>query len=176
MQGGKEYTIQFAGLSLGEHKYEFSAKDRFFESFEFSEIRKGDVKVSLNLLKQSTMMVLEFSIGGTVKVNCDLCTEEFDLPLSGEYRLIVKVGGHESGDEDDDIITVAANEHELELSQYIYEYIVLSIPIKRVHPPDAKGKSTCDPEMLKKLKGYIIDSDTTESDPRWDKLKNIKLN
>jgi uncharacterized metal-binding protein YceD (DUF177 family) len=121
------------------------------------------------------MMVLEFEIGGTLKVICDRCTGEFDYPLQGNYRLIVKVGGHESGDEDDDIITVAANEHELDLSQYLYEYIMLSLPIRRVHPENEKGESTCDQEVLKKIEAHITDSEDT-TDPRWDKLKNIKLN
>lgn len=172
MVAGKEYIIQFAGLSLGEHKYEFEIGDKFFESLEYSEIKQGKIHIDLSLLKQSTMMVLEFRIGGTVKTECDLCTNPFDLPLEGIYRLIVKVGGHETGDEDDDIIYVAANEHELDLSQYMFEYIALSLPIKRVHP-----EGECDEETLKKLKDYITDSDETSStDPRWDKLKNIKLN
>jgi uncharacterized metal-binding protein YceD (DUF177 family) len=172
MVGGKEYTIQFAGLSLGEHRYEFKIEDKFFDSHVYSEIKRADIQVELSLLKQSTMMILEFSINGTVKTDCDLCTEEFDLPISGNYRLIVKVGGHETGDEDDDIIYVPANEHELDLEQYIYEYITLSLPIKRVHP-----EGECNEEVLKKLKGYIIDHvDEPSTDPRWEKLKNIKMN
>ena len=123
------------------------------------------------------MMVLHFEISGTVKMDCDRCTEEFDLPIEGNYKLIVKVGGHESGDENDDIITVAANEHELDLSQYLYEYITLSLPIKRVHPNDAKGKITCNKKVLKKLGDFLIEEEKKEdTDPRWNDLKNIKLN
>ena len=183
MQAGKEYIIQFVGLAIGKHEYNFSVTDPFFEHFEFSEIKQADIQVDLTLLKQSTMMSLEFEISGTVKVNCDLCTEEFDLPIAGSYKLIVKVGGSDSGVEDDDIITISAAEHELDLRQYIYEYIVLSLPIKRVHPPDAKGNSTCNQEMLEKIKQYLVDKapeggedDEPETDPRWNQLKNIKLN
>jgi uncharacterized metal-binding protein YceD (DUF177 family) len=180
MAGGKEYKIQFVGLAPGKHDYEFRVTDKFFEDHEYSEIKQANLKVDLSLLKQSTMMSLDFKISGTVKVPCDLCTEEFDLPLDGEYQLIVKVGGNDEQDEDDDIITVAANEHELDLKQYIYEYIVLSLPIKRVHPPDAKGNSTCDPEMIEKMKKYLTDKpgedDEDDTDPRWDGLKGIKLN
>jgi uncharacterized metal-binding protein YceD (DUF177 family) len=175
MQGGKDYIIQFAGLSLGQHKYEFEISDKFFESLDYSEIKQGRINVVLNLIKQSTMMILEFEIKGTVKMECDRCTGEFDMPLSGNYRLIVKVGGHETGDEDDDIITIAANEHELDLSQYLYEYVTLSLPIRRVHPEDKEGNSTCDQEMLKKLDDHII-GEEDKTDPRWDNLKNIKLN
>jgi len=179
MQTRKEYIIQFVGLSLGLHEFKFEINDSFFKDFEFSEIKQGNILVDLNLLKQSQMMVLEFKIGGTVKMECDLCTGEFDLPLNGTYKLIVKVGGSDTGNEDDDIITVAANEHQLDLAQYIYEYIALSLPIKRVHPLDKKGNSTCDKEVLKKLEKFIIEEEKQEeekTDPRWNDLKNIKLN
>ena len=136
------------------------------------------VKVSSFVLSnKSQMMVLEFEIGGTVKANCDLCTDEFDLPMDGNHKLIVKVGGSDAVDEDDDIITIAANEHELDLSQYIYEYIALSFPIKRVHPDDENGNSTCNKEVIKKLEKFLIEEEEKKNtDPRWSGLKNIKLN
>ncbi len=177
MSVGREYIVQFVGLNLGQHEFEFLVNDKFFEHLDYSEIKQGKIKITLTLIKQSTMMVLEFNVSGTVKVNCDLCSVDFDLPISGDYRLIVKVGGHEVGDEDDDIISIAANEHELDLSQFIYEYIMLSIPLKRVHPDNEKGESTCDKLMLKKISQFLTDKPTEETnDPRWDGLKNIKLN
>ncbi|HEX8516326.1 MAG TPA: DUF177 domain-containing protein [Bacteroidia bacterium] len=183
MAGGKEYKIQFVGLAAGKHEYDYKVTDKFFEDLDYSELKNGNIRVDLSLLKQSTMMSLDFRISGTVKVACDLCTEDFDLPISGEYQLIVKVGGSDSSVDDDDIITVAANEHELDLSQYIYEYIILSLPIKRVHPDNEHGESSCDPEMIEKMQKYLTDNPGADdeggdekTDPRWDGLKGIKLN
>ncbi len=173
----KDYIIQFVGLSVGQHEFGFDINDKFFEDLEYSEIKQGNIHVDLTLLKQSTMMVLHFKISGTIKQNCDRCTAELDLTLNGNYKLIVKVGGNDAGDEDDDIITIAANEHQLDLSQYLYEYIALSLPIKRVHPDNKKGESACDKKMLKKLENFLIEDDKEEAtDPRWNELKNIKLN
>jgi uncharacterized metal-binding protein YceD (DUF177 family) len=169
MHNRKEYTIQFVGLSVGEHEYEYNIKDAFFDDFEYSEIKHANIN----------MMVIHFDISGTVNMDCDRCTTEFDLPITGNYKLIVKMGGHETGNEDDDIITVATNEHELDLTQYIYEYITLSLPIKRVHPDDENGNNTCNKEVLSKLENFLIEEekqDEDESDPRWNDLKNIKLN
>ncbi len=177
MQNRKQYIIQFVALALGEHKYEFKVNDAFFEHLDYSEIKQADITVNLNLLRQSQMMILQFEISGTVKVICDLCATEFDLPISGTYKLIVKFGGTEEESEDDDIISVSSNEHQLDLSQYIYEYITLSLPIKREHPLDSKGKSTCNKEVLKKLKKFLTKEEKKDkTDPRWDGLKNIKLN
>jgi uncharacterized protein len=173
MLASKEYIIQFAGLSPGEHLFEFNVSDKFFENLDYSEIKQGNILVKVNLLKQSTMMVLHFDISGTVKSNCDLCASEFDLPISGNYKLIVKVGGSDNSEEDDDIITIAANEHKLDLTQYLYEYITLSLPIKREHPE----QTACDKEILNKLDNFLVDDKKDEPvDPRWDGLKNIKLN
>jgi uncharacterized protein len=177
MKPGKDNVIQFASLSLGQHEYQFEIKDKFFETLDYSEIKQGDITIDLKLLKQSTMMILESTIRGTVKVICDICAAEMDLPIEGSYRLIVKVGGHDTGDEDDDIITIAANEHQLDLKQYFYEYITLSVPIKRVHPEDENGNPTCDTTTLNKLRNYLTDREPQDPiDPRWNDLKNIKLN
>ena len=176
MPSQKHIQLQFAGLSFGEHKFDYLIEDKFFEAFEKSEINKGNIKVTLNLLKQSQMLVLEFEIGGTVKMECDVCLEEFDLPLTGNYKLIVKQGGSDTGD-DDDIITLGATEHQLDLTHHIYEYCTLSLPIKRVHPLNKKGEPTCNKAVLKKLNKFLLKEEKKEStDPRWNDLKRIKLN
>lgn len=183
MQARKDYIIQFVGLSLGEHLYEYHISDNFFEGLAYSEIKQAAIDVKMSLLKQSSMMILHFNISGTVKAACDRCTEEFDMPISGDYKLIVKVGGSVTGDEDDDIITVSANEHELDLYQHLYEYITLSLPIKRVHPENKKGESSCNKEVINKLNNFLIEgvkeeeeTEQEEMDPRWAALKNIHLN
>jgi len=97
----------------------------------------------------------------------------FFHPVSCENRLLVKFG--KTVEEiDPDILSLPIGEHELDLQQHIYEYILLALPIKRVHP-NVDGKSTCDPEMLKKLDELIVDEDR-ETDPRWDKLRNLMNN
>ena len=175
MQTRKEYIIQFVSLPLGEHEFEFTVTDKFFENLDYSEIKQGNININLNLLKQSQMMVLQFEITGTVKADCDLCATEFDFPITGTYKLIVKVGGDDNNN--DDIITIAANEHQLDLAQYIYEYVTLSLPIKRTHPLNTKGKPTCDKKILKKVQQFLIKEENPENtDPRWDGLKKIKLN
>ena len=79
-------------------------------------------------------------------------------------------------DEDDpDIITIHAEEPVLDLKQYFYEYILLALPIQRIHPDDSEGNSTCDPHMLEKLQEHIV-NDIDEKDPRWDELKKLANN
>ena len=96
------------------------------------EILLHDVDID----RHASHIDLRIKIRGTVKVSCDRCLEIFSQPVDCENRLLVKLGS-EWKDEDPDMITIPADEHELDISQYLYEFIHLSLPIQRVHPVDA---------------------------------------
>ena len=100
-------------------------------------------------------MVLDFNYEGWVRLMCHRCLEEFDFPLVGDNRLLVKWGTH-TEEESDEIITIASGESELDVSQYIYEYINLTIPLRTVHPDDADGNNTCDTETLRILDKHLL--------------------
>lgn len=171
MKALNQYIIQFSGLKPGIHDYSFEIDGKFFENIEYSEIKEGNINVALELEKHSNMLVLNFVLKGEVEVPCDRCGEDFLLPLSDKQRLIVKFGDQLS-EESEDVITIPRNESEINVAHYIYEYIILALPQKRVHP---EGK--CDKEVLKKLRKLeeeINENKTTDS--RWDELKNITLN
>jgi len=76
-------------------------------------------------------------------------------------------------DDDPDMLSMPADENELDMAQYFYEYIHLALPLQRVHPTDKKGQSTCNPEMIRRL---IEHSSSGETDPRWDELKKLMNN
>jgi len=172
------YSIHFKGLKVGKHTFNFEVDDKFFEAFEEGEIKKGKVNVDVTLNRQSQMLDFFISIEGLVEVTCDRCLENFDLPISYEGSLYVKFGGIKS-EEDDEIIILTNDDSEINLAQYIYESICLSLPIQRYH--GMKGtKTKCNTEMLNKLKSLSSNSTkkekTEEVDPRWSKLKDIELN
>jgi uncharacterized metal-binding protein YceD (DUF177 family) len=83
--------------------------------------------------------------------------------------------GEEAGEIEDDVLIVGRDEHEIEVGQYLYEFIILALPYQRIHPEDEDGYSTCNPEMLKKLEAHQAqETDQSElTDPRWDVLKGI---
>jgi uncharacterized protein len=170
MMGGS-YTIGLSGLKEGHHKFNFEIGNKFFESVEESEIKEGSLSADIELEKRSSHMDLLIRISGKVKVCCDRCLEMFYYPVECENRLLVKFG-KKIDDEDPDIVSLTADDHELDLQQHLYEYIYLALPIKRVHPDDADGTSTCDPAMLKKLDELIVEEEN-EYDPRWDELRKL---
>ncbi len=168
------FNIPISGLKEGLHCYDFEINKEFFDQFEESEIKEGSLTAVVEAEKLNTHIDLSVSIEGGVNISCDRCLKVFRLPLSCVNRLLVKFD-RVTDDSDPDIVTIPADEHELDLRQYFYEYILLALPIQRVHPVDKNGKSACDPEMLKKLKEHIAD-DESKNDPRWDELKKIMNN
>jgi uncharacterized protein len=165
------YTIGISGLKEGRHTIDFEIDNKFFENFEESEIKEGSLFASIELEKRSSHVDLYIRISGRVKVCCDRCLEMFFFPVESESRLLVKFG-KKIEDGDPDIISLTADDHELDLQWHLYEYINLALPIKKVHPDDRYGSSTCDPVMLKKLKEHIVEEEK-EIDPRWDELRKL---
>lgn len=176
MKVNKEFLIPFVGLKQGKHQFEFDIDKAFFDAFDFDEYNAVNVKVDMILEKQSTMLELHFKHKGTVNVPCDLSNEDFDLPIKGELNIVVKFGD-EYNDENDEILVLPHGEYQVDVAQYIYEMIVLSVPSKRVHPGFKDG--TMDVAILDKLDELAPkaqqeeEQEENETDPRWDELKKL---
>jgi uncharacterized metal-binding protein YceD (DUF177 family) len=165
------FTIPISGLKEGLHNYNFEIDNRFFDQFEESEVKEGVMRVSVEADRRSSHIDMLIRISGEVTIACDRCLGIFSHPVNCENRLLVKFGKG-SDYTDPDIITVPSDGNELDMRQYFYEYILLALPIQKVHPVDKKGRSMCDPNMLSKLNEHLINKETRE-DPRWDELKKL---
>jgi uncharacterized metal-binding protein YceD (DUF177 family) len=165
------FAIPISGLKEGLHNYDFEIDNEFFDKFEESEVKEGMLRVSVKADKRSSHIDILVRISGEVTIACDRCLGMFSHPVDCENRLLVKFG-KVPDDDDPDIITIPVDENELDLKQYFYEYILLALPIQKVHPVDKNGKSTCDPQMLGILNEHLINGETG-TDPRWDELKKL---
>ena len=167
-----QFIIPVTGLKPGSHQFDFEIDDSFFEHFEYSEIRNGQIHLHLVIEKEDNLLVFHFDFKGQVRIPCDRCYEPFDLPIRGNERLILKFGSgfHEESEE---IQVVPIGENHFDISPFIYEYISLSLPVRRVHPEDASGKSLCDDEIIRRLEES---EPSPEPDPRWEILAQLKNN
>jgi len=162
------FTIPFVSLKEGTHKFDYEIDDLFFENFEFSEINKGKLIADISLEKQTSMLILNFAIKGYVMVECDICLDELKLDIETNNNLFIKFGEGYS-EITEEVITIPLNSNEINVSHYIYEFINLSLPIKRAHPLNEKNESTCNPLMIKRLNE--LKSKGSENNT-WDVLKN----
>jgi len=169
-----QYAIPFSGLSEGKHPFDFTVDDLFFAEFETSEVEKGELKISVELEKRSTYLGLTFTINGVVELVCDRCLENFVYPVKSKRKLLVKFSEKPVEDEAE-MIYLHPSSFQVEIAQYIYEFVILSLPIRRIHPDGEDGKSLCNPVMIKKLEELRHHGNTIDEpdDPRWNELRKF---
>ncbi|CAL2086797.1 DUF177 domain-containing protein [Tenacibaculum dicentrarchi] len=174
MKDLKNFDIPFVGLKEGSHLFNYQIDKKFFEVFQFDEFDDANIVTTLNFVKKSTFFELSFAIDGTVNVPCDSTGEPFDLKIDGILNLVVQFGD-EYNDEHDEILILPHERYQLNVAQYIYELIVLSVPNRRVHPDVLNG--TMKSEALQRLNKLKIQDkkivEEVSTDPRWDKLKDL---
>jgi uncharacterized metal-binding protein YceD (DUF177 family) len=120
-------------------------------------------------------MHILFSFEGTVKLSCDRCLVDYNCPISGEEKLVIKHGNPEESN--DEILVLKEGMEEANFAQYLYEYIELAIPSRKVPCEDEELDIDveCDEETLAKYNELKIEEEPSDN-PEWDKLKNIKFN
>jgi uncharacterized metal-binding protein YceD (DUF177 family) len=164
---GQEYIIDYKTLESGTYEFDYHIDKDFFAMFDEPMAQDGDANVHATMRVSSAGLSIRLDISGTLQVECDRCLEPFDMPIDASYDLVVKYGDKTTPlDEADDVITIGEDDDFLDLSQHIYEYVVLSLPARRVHPDLPDGQPGCDPEMLSHI--LIADDDEEEYDDEYD--------
>jgi uncharacterized metal-binding protein YceD (DUF177 family) len=167
-----EYVIRFSELIDEEVSFEFSLEETFFLDFESSEWQGGNILATIVARKRTDGITLNFNLEGHLDVACDRCLGTFPLAVKSRETLFVKYG-HEEGELDNDVVQVSRDDNQIDVSDFLYEYLVLSIPVKRIHPSDASGNTLCDPAVIAKLEKHLLSEEKNETDPRWDDLKKL---
>ena len=136
------YTIAYKGLKSGSYEYDFQVDDSLFEAYDRVEIKGGRCDAHVTLKRSETMLELNVTINGEVICECDRCLEDCPIAVDYEGDLVVKFSD-EIDDYDGEVMWISPSEDFLDLTQYIYESIVLTLPYRRVHE-----EGGCNPEML----------------------------
>lgn len=144
-----EFIIGIKGLPQGRSRFGFHVGRSLFEEFGNGRILDADVDVTIELDKEGKRINLTDRSSGYVVVECDRCLEELRVPVSVEVGVEVLFGTVQEETRDgssEEFLVVGSAEGELDLTQFIYDYICLSLPMKMVH--DGEG---CDRQMVARL-------------------------
>jgi uncharacterized metal-binding protein YceD (DUF177 family) len=180
------YNINLKSLSTDKQTLEFDLNEEFFKKIDSPEVQKGTVKAKVIVQKKTGLFELTFKLEGEVMVPCNRCLDDMVQTIKYDDKLQVKLG--DSFSEENEIVIIPENEGILNIAWFMYEFIVLNIPIKHVHAP-----GECNKTMVTKLKKHItrhkdddednplfedddddeISNDNTAVDPRWEGLQNI---
>ena len=166
----KEHTIHFSGLKDGTHAFAFDLQDPFFVATSDEELEGGKVHMEVRLDKHPTTLVVDLHARGAVRLRCDHCNGLMEYPIDGQQQQIFHLNGtdHFEGDEDDEVVGLAPEATEINLSHYFYECVRLALPIRRVHP-----EGQCDPEVERAMTEQKVVPEP-EPDPRWAALNALK--
>ena len=164
-----DYDIVFSGLKEGEHEYSYQIRDTLLKNFEFNELSHVNIKIKSTFIKKNTLMELYISGKGSYILTCDISNESFPYQVDSELNFIIKFGD-EYNDDNDQYVIIPHNSYKFNIAKSIYEMIVLSIPQKRIHPGVLDG--SLNSKTLKILDKLSPGTKKTESDPRWNKLKD----
>lgn len=182
MNSRREYDIAFVGLKPGIHAFTYTITDRFFEPYNEQDFHNVSAQVKLSLDKKNGFMLLKFEVGGTVEVTCDRCGST-DLPwnLWDEFNIAVKLVENpeemNEQEEDPDVYYLSRGESHLHVADWIYEFIVLSIPMQKMCSEDEMGQSFCNKEtleMLKNLGNTETEGEGKKTNPLWKGLEKFK--
>jgi len=174
------FDIDIYKLANKQYEYQYRIDHRFFEHFENSPVERAKLEAQLTLDKQDNLIIANFSIKGSVELECDRSLEKFDHPLDVEQRIIYQYGEEEQ-ELDDDIVIITDKTQTINTAQYFYEFINLAVPMRKIHPKYAEEENP-------HVDGEIIFSSASDQaqaqegdemndeavDPRWNALKNLK--
>lgn len=182
MKALKSFTINFASLADGEHLFDYQIDNKFLKHFEATLIHEATIKVKLRMVKFLASLELNFNISGIVLTPCDICSEEFNLLIEGEDQILVKIVAEISAELDEfNVVYLEESSSSINIAEMLYELLTLSVPMRKVHPLDEEGNSTCDPNVLRflevseqHLNTPNPDDDSDNSSSIWAELKKLK--
>jgi uncharacterized metal-binding protein YceD (DUF177 family) len=153
-----QYTIAFKGLKEGTHDFIFNVGKPFIEHYEYLEARDGKLVVNVSMIKKTTYLSFSIGINGYIEVQCDRCLDYFQQEINFKGDFYVKFS-ETASEPEDDVIIMHPDEEKINLSQYIFESIGLSIPVRKIHPLDKNHESTCNKDMLSLLQKHLVSNE-----------------
>jgi len=167
------FDIDIYKLSDGKHSFEFEFDSSFFKLFEDSIVENGAGNINVVLDKTPTMITLNFHLEGEVELVCDRSLDNFMFTINKEREVRLKYGDHQE-ELSEDLFLISTNTQKIDVGQFVYEFISLAIPMKKLHPRYENDVDT--DEMVFFSDDNEEDTSNEGIDPRWNELKKLKKN
>lgn len=178
MGNRRAFEVAFVGLKPGIHEFVYELEEKFFIEKEAKDISNPKATVKMSLEKNTGFMLLKFEVGGTVDVNCDRCGNALTLDLWDEFKMLVKLVDDaklmNEQEEDPDVFYLSRNESHLYVGDWVYEFVLLSIPLQRMCSPEKMGGPQCNIEIINKLKEMEANASNNPTHSIWKGLDQFK--
>lgn len=177
MSNRREFEIAFVGLKSGVHEFNYRINDRFFEEYNEQDFRNAEANVKLLLEKSNGFMILRFEIGGKTEVSCDRCNSNLPIQLFDEFRVMIKITDDPAlmneQEEDPDVYYISRGESHIDVKDWIYEFINLSIPMQKTCEYENMDGPYCNPAARELLNNMRPD-ENSGMNPIWKELEKFK--
>lgn len=160
------YSIPLRLITSGSQSFAFHLTQEYFQKIDSPEVQKGDLDANVVVTKNKNGYELTFDIQGFVIIPCDRCLDDMEQAIEVKEKLMVKFGKTFS-DNGIDVVIVPEDEGEINIAWFLYEFIVLAIPLKHVHQP---GK--CNKQMTNQLRKHSASSTPKEENDNGDEEEN----
>jgi uncharacterized metal-binding protein YceD (DUF177 family) len=177
MSNRREFEIAFVGLKPGVHEFNYSVDDSFFEEYQEQDFRKVQAQIRLLLEKNNSFMILRFQVGGKAEVTCDRCNSDLPMQLFDDFTMTVKMTEEpelmNEQEEDPDVYYISRGESHLDVKNWIYEFVNLSIPMQKTCEYENMDGPYCNAtarELLNKMRP----EEGPKENPLWKGLDKFK--
>ncbi len=178
MSSRREYEIAFVGLKPGVHEFDYKVDDRFFEEFGAQDFSLSEGFVKLLLEKNIGFLILRFQVGGRAQVVCDRCSNDLPLELFEDFSITVKMTEDPEAaneeEEDPDVYYISRGESHLDVKNWIYEFVNLSIPMQKTCSFENMDGPFCNSEAREVLKSISVLPEGEKTNPLWKGLEKFK--
>jgi uncharacterized metal-binding protein YceD (DUF177 family) len=173
-----DFEIAFVGLKPGVHEYNFEITDKFFTAFQQQDFKNCRANVKMLLDKKNGFMLIKFEVGGSLETTCDRCNNELPFELWDEFNITVKMvedpEAMNDREDDPDVYYISRGESHIDVADWIYEFINLSIPMQKVCGYEKADGPHCNPAALDMLKKLEVKETEKKENPIWKGLEKFK--
>lgn len=174
----KPIEIAFVGLKPGLHTFEYQVDESFFDETATRDFSDCAATVKVTLDKKNGFMLLKFEVGGRATVVCDRCGNNLSKELWDEFNMVVKMVDDpetmNDQEEDPDVYYISRTESHLQLDEWIYEFVSLSVPLQKMCSAEEMGGPQCNQEVLNMLKEMEARASENNAGTIWKGLDQFK--
>ena len=178
MANKRAFEIAFVGLKPGIHELNYKVGEKFFAERGTEEFTNCEADIKLLLDKKNSFMLLKFEVIGKSDVTCDRCGNPLKIDLWDEFNMLVKLVDNpeemNSQEEDPDVFYIPRTESHIDVGNWIYEFVLLSMPMQKMCPVEEIGGPQCNNEVLEKLRKMEVKEAGNNANQIWKGLEKFK--
>jgi len=149
-----DFIISIAKLKEGKNLFKTKLDKKFFTNHEFNEAKSFNIDAITEIYCSSLFCNIKLSLKGVINVLCDVCCDDLEIIIDSNFLDKINLSSENNKDLSSLKIT---NNNEIDLSTFIYESCLLSIPMKKTHKLNECNKTNIDI-----LDEYLLHNDESD--------------